>query len=61
MQKYIYLILLYKSTVFLPPSAGAIPEKDFDMYLNLKYGFPKHERSFGLKTDLKHVRMGKIS
>ena len=40
---------MYKSTVFLQPSAGAIPEKDFDMNLNLKYGFPKRHRSFDMR------------
>jgi hypothetical protein len=52
---------LYKSTVFLQPGAGAIPEKYFDMNLNLKYGFPKRHRSFDLKTDLKRACMRKIS
>jgi hypothetical protein len=33
----------------LQPGAGAIPEKDFDMNLNLKYGFPKRHSSFDMR------------
>ena len=33
----------------MQPGAGTIPEKDFDMNLNLKYGFPKRHRSFDMR------------
>lgn len=60
MREFTYLILLYKSTAFLPPGVGALPEKNFDMNLKLKYAFPKRQRSCDMKTDLKRVCMGKI-
>jgi hypothetical protein len=31
-------------------------EKDFDMKIDLEYGFSKHERSFNMKTGVKRVR-----
>jgi alkylation response protein AidB-like acyl-CoA dehydrogenase len=47
-KKYI-LNFIPQINCFLQPGAGAIPEKDFDMNLNLKYGFPKRHRSFDMR------------